>query len=152
VKRTLKQHYYPEGGWGYVILIVTLFVQLLVHGLQFGLGSFINGVDAAADFPNGVVPDGAASGGSNVGVVARRLVYGGQRNASKNYEQNTGFPRYSLAKPRQDFWDTLYMRLWRRFDKSFSSSSGFILIFQLCISHAQLTKPSTAAFAFVLRT
>ena len=28
------QHYYPEGGWGYVILICAFLVQLLVNGLQ----------------------------------------------------------------------------------------------------------------------
>ena len=58
-----------------MILCVTLIVQILVHGLQFGLGIFINGVDSAPDYP-----DGALDAGD---VVARRLVYGGQRNASK---------------------------------------------------------------------
>ena len=38
--RTLKQHYYPEGGWGWVILFVTLTVQILVVGLQFGLATY----------------------------------------------------------------------------------------------------------------
>ena len=28
------QHYYPEGGWGYVILLVGFFVQVLAIGLQ----------------------------------------------------------------------------------------------------------------------
>ena len=75
----MKQHYYPEGGWGYVILLVTLSVVVLVHGLQIGLGVFINGVDARADFPNGAI-----GGGLDVNIVAMRLVYGGQKNASKS--------------------------------------------------------------------
>ena len=53
---------------------------VLVHGLQMGLGVFINGVDARADFPNGI----AKRGGLDVNVVAMKLVYGGQKNASKN--------------------------------------------------------------------
>lgn len=31
---TLKQHYYPEGGWGWVIVVVGVMVQILSHGLQ----------------------------------------------------------------------------------------------------------------------
>ncbi len=30
------QHYYPEGGWGYVILFCAFMCQVLAHGLQFG--------------------------------------------------------------------------------------------------------------------
>ena len=33
------QHYYPEGGWGYVVLTVALIVTVLVHGLQMSFGS-----------------------------------------------------------------------------------------------------------------
>ena len=39
--RTLKQHYYPEGGWGWVIVLVTLCVQLISHGLQYALAMYI---------------------------------------------------------------------------------------------------------------
>ena len=39
--RTLKQHYYPEGGWGWVIVLVTVAVQILSHGLQFGLAIYV---------------------------------------------------------------------------------------------------------------
>ena len=42
--RTLKQHYYPEGGWGWVIVIVTLCVQVISHGLQFGLAIYVMAV------------------------------------------------------------------------------------------------------------
>jgi hypothetical protein len=31
------QHYYPEGGWGYVILIVAFLAQAVAQGLQLGL-------------------------------------------------------------------------------------------------------------------
>lgn len=30
------QHYYPEGGWGYVVLICAFLTHFLAHGLQFG--------------------------------------------------------------------------------------------------------------------
>ena len=30
------QHYYPEGGWGYVIVICGFLSHFLAHGLQFG--------------------------------------------------------------------------------------------------------------------
>ena len=32
--RTLKQHYYPEGGWGWVVVIVGCLVHFLVNGSQ----------------------------------------------------------------------------------------------------------------------
>lgn len=35
---TLKQHYYPEGGWGWVIVFCAVIVQTLTHGLQVGSG------------------------------------------------------------------------------------------------------------------
>ena len=38
--RTLKQHYYPEGGWGWVIVLVTLTIHSLAHGTQYGLAMF----------------------------------------------------------------------------------------------------------------
>lgn len=37
---TLKQHYYPEGGWGWVIVVVGVLVQVLSHGLQ-GAGAVL---------------------------------------------------------------------------------------------------------------
>jgi len=42
--RTLKQHYYPEGGWGWVILLVTLCVQIISHGLQIALAMYVMAV------------------------------------------------------------------------------------------------------------
>ena len=39
--RTLKQHYYPEGGWGWVILSVTSIVHILILGSQIVLASII---------------------------------------------------------------------------------------------------------------
>ena len=31
---TIRQHYYPEGGWGYIVLITASLVNILAHGLQ----------------------------------------------------------------------------------------------------------------------
>lgn len=38
---TLKQHYYPEGGWGWVVVTCSLVVQILTHGLQLGSGVLV---------------------------------------------------------------------------------------------------------------
>lgn len=38
--RSLKQHYYTEGGWGWVILLVTLTIHSLSHGTQYGIAMF----------------------------------------------------------------------------------------------------------------
>ena len=35
------QHYYPEGGWGYVILLCGFFVQILAVGLQHSVAILI---------------------------------------------------------------------------------------------------------------
>ena len=35
------QHYYPEGGWGYVILLCGFLVQIFTHGLQLSFGIFL---------------------------------------------------------------------------------------------------------------
>lgn len=37
---TLKQHYYPEGGWGWVVLVACMLVHVLSHGLLVGFGMF----------------------------------------------------------------------------------------------------------------
>lgn len=42
---TLRQHYYPEGGWGWVVLLVGLLVQILSHGTQGAVGVFLQQVE-----------------------------------------------------------------------------------------------------------
>ncbi|KOC60407.1 hypothetical protein WH47_08626 [Habropoda laboriosa] len=39
---TLKRHYYPEGGWGHVIAIVAILVQVMCHGLQLASGVLVS--------------------------------------------------------------------------------------------------------------
>jgi len=39
--RTLKQHYYPEGGWGWLISLISLLVQMISVGFPFGLAMFV---------------------------------------------------------------------------------------------------------------
>ena len=38
---TIRQHYYPEGGWGFVVVIVAVIVQIITHGLQLSFGILI---------------------------------------------------------------------------------------------------------------
>lgn len=38
---TLRQHYYPEGGWGWIVVVVAVIVQCISHGLHLSLGIFI---------------------------------------------------------------------------------------------------------------
>ena len=35
---TIRQHYYPEGGWGYIVLLCASLVNILAHGLQLSFG------------------------------------------------------------------------------------------------------------------
>ena len=37
-KATIGRHYYPEGGWGWVVLIMSLLVQISAHGLHQATG------------------------------------------------------------------------------------------------------------------
>ena len=39
--RTLKVHYYPEGHWGYVVIIVAVLVQTFNHGFHLSSGIFV---------------------------------------------------------------------------------------------------------------
>ncbi|KOC60405.1 hypothetical protein WH47_08624 [Habropoda laboriosa] len=41
---TLKQHYYPEGGWGWVVVFVGVLVQMLSHGMHESSGVFLHQV------------------------------------------------------------------------------------------------------------
>lgn len=41
---TLKQHYYPEGGWGWVIVVVGVLVQILSHGIHGSVGVLVQQV------------------------------------------------------------------------------------------------------------
>lgn len=38
---TLRQHYYPEGGWGWVLVVVCFIIQSITHGLHLAVGVFV---------------------------------------------------------------------------------------------------------------
>ena len=35
---SIFQHYYPEGGWGVVLLLAVIMVQVIIHGLLLSYG------------------------------------------------------------------------------------------------------------------
>jgi hypothetical protein len=39
--RTLKVHYYPEGHFGYAIIVIVILVQTFTHGLHLSYGMFL---------------------------------------------------------------------------------------------------------------
>lgn len=41
---TLRQHYYPEGGWGWLVLAIGFLVQAISHGLHVAVGVLITAV------------------------------------------------------------------------------------------------------------
>ena len=38
---TIRQHYYPEGGWGWVVVICVMFTYIIQYGLQLSYGIFL---------------------------------------------------------------------------------------------------------------
>lgn len=38
---TIKQHYYPEGGWGWIVIVVGIMIHVLTHGLHTSVGVLI---------------------------------------------------------------------------------------------------------------
>lgn len=38
--KTLKVHYYPEGNWGWLVVVIAVFVQTFNHGLHTAFGVF----------------------------------------------------------------------------------------------------------------
>lgn len=38
---TIGRHYYPEGGWGWLVLVAALIVNILTHGLHQAGGTFL---------------------------------------------------------------------------------------------------------------
>ena len=45
---TLSRHYYPEGGWGWVVVGCSVGVHVLNHGLQLGGGAVLLSAAATA--------------------------------------------------------------------------------------------------------
>ena len=39
--RTLKQHYYPEGGWGWLVITVAILVNIIAVGTQVNIAKRI---------------------------------------------------------------------------------------------------------------
>ena len=41
-KPTIGRHYYPEGGWGWLVLVAAICVHILSHGLHLAGGTFLD--------------------------------------------------------------------------------------------------------------
>nr|CAI5821336.1 unnamed protein product [Callosobruchus analis] len=39
---TLRRHYYPEGGWGFIVAVCGVLVHVLNHGLQLGCSQMVS--------------------------------------------------------------------------------------------------------------
>ena len=39
---SIFQHYYPEGGWGVVLMVAVIMVQVMVHGLVLAYGVMVH--------------------------------------------------------------------------------------------------------------
>jgi hypothetical protein len=63
--RTLKQHYYPEGGWGWLISLITILVQMISVGFPVGLSMFVLDL-------------------SQPGLMSRKMEEGVREHAGKN--------------------------------------------------------------------
>jgi hypothetical protein len=53
---TIRQHYYPEGGWGWVVVACSVLVQILCHGLHGAAGVWLQVV--LEQFEGGLLPTG----------------------------------------------------------------------------------------------
>ncbi|XP_050098843.1 monocarboxylate transporter 12-like isoform X3 [Anopheles aquasalis] len=50
-RRLLCRRYYPEGGWGWVVIVVGILVHTLTHGLQLSYGPLMGAVMRSFDKP-----------------------------------------------------------------------------------------------------
>ena len=67
--RTLKQHYYPEGGWGWVIVLVTLCVMIISHGLQVTLAMYLMAVPKSSIISRRLLNGSVEQSGKKLGTV-----------------------------------------------------------------------------------
>ena len=42
---SIFQHYYPEGGWGVVLLLAVIMVQVIIHGLLLSYGVLLTKIE-----------------------------------------------------------------------------------------------------------
>ena len=66
---TIRQHYYPEGGWGVAVVTVACVVQVLCHGLHTGYGAVMLFVleNFGAERSTATGEERAEGGGGGVG-------------------------------------------------------------------------------------
>ncbi|XP_059083393.1 monocarboxylate transporter 2-like isoform X1 [Tigriopus californicus] len=80
--RTLKQHYYPEGGWGWLLVLVTFLVQGIVHGAQISIGMYLNSVGEEVALNQRSTSVAGHSTISSHLVFVRRIIAGKENDSS----------------------------------------------------------------------
>lgn len=55
---TIRQHYYPEGGWGWVVVVCAVLVQVFAHGIHGAAGVWLQ--ETLGRFPVGLPPAGTS--------------------------------------------------------------------------------------------
>ena len=70
--RTMKLHYYPEGGWGWVILFCASLCQCVTYGLILAAGTLLANLNRRPGAGAGASPTGIRNpSGSNNFILAR---------------------------------------------------------------------------------
>lgn len=69
-RRLLCRRYYPEGGWGWCIVIVATMVNIITHGLQLSFGVHM---DATAMRFNKVVNDAGECSSKQISFILSRI-------------------------------------------------------------------------------
>jgi hypothetical protein len=55
---TIRQHYYPEGGWGWVVVVCAVLVQILCQGIHGAAGIWLQ--EILGRFRRGLLPSGTS--------------------------------------------------------------------------------------------
>jgi hypothetical protein len=90
---TIRQHYYPEGGWGWVVVLCIVLVQVLAHGIHGAAGVWLQ--ETLGHFPVGLTPAGMS------GRVLQMAAVSGVRPGPAR-DGSGGWPMFRETEVRGD--------------------------------------------------